>query len=191
LRLIRAAAMADESTNPFPTGTAAGADRPDRSGANREGGGFRIRLSDNEMRAARAIQEAFGLRSTVAVLGFSLRTLAQQLEDGQLEELVARHRSQPPSRGPGARRDDRRRERGEGRPGRGPRVDPFARPARPGAAVAEPEVIAAAAAEAQPEEPAPAAAETATAETAATETVGTEAVVAESAAEDGDRDGAA
>ena len=36
-------------------------------GGGREGGGFRIRLSDNEMRSARALQEAFNLRSTVAL----------------------------------------------------------------------------------------------------------------------------
>jgi hypothetical protein len=58
-----------------------------RDGGNREPGGFRIRLSENEMRAARAIQEAFGLRSTVAALGLSLRTVAQLLEDGQLGEF--------------------------------------------------------------------------------------------------------
>ena len=39
-----------------------------RSGGNRDGGGFRIRLSDNEMKAVRSIQEAFQLKSTVAVL---------------------------------------------------------------------------------------------------------------------------
>ena len=32
-----------------------------RSGGNRDGGGFRIRLSDNEMKAVKAIQEAFQL----------------------------------------------------------------------------------------------------------------------------------
>ena len=41
-----------------------------RSGGNRDGGGFRIRLSDNEMKAVKAIQETFQLKSTVAVLGF-------------------------------------------------------------------------------------------------------------------------
>ena len=50
-------------------------------GGGREGGGFRIRLSDNEMRSARALQEAFNLRSTVAVLGFAVRSLGQMLED--------------------------------------------------------------------------------------------------------------
>ena len=55
--------------------------RGGRGQGNREGGGFRIRLSDNEMRSARALQEAFNLRSTVAVLGFAVRTLGQMLED--------------------------------------------------------------------------------------------------------------
>lgn len=57
-------------------------------GGGREGGGFRIRLSDNEMRSARALQEAFNLRSTVAVLGFAVRSLGQMLEDGQLDALI-------------------------------------------------------------------------------------------------------
>ncbi len=101
-------------------------------GGNREGGGFRIRLSDNEMRSARALQEAFNLRSTVAVLGFAVRTLGQMLEDGQLDELVAQQRSQAP-RG-GGRRDGGGRGRrfdDERQGGRGSRPDPFARPAKP------------------------------------------------------------
>jgi hypothetical protein len=44
-------------------------------GGNRDAGGFRIRLSDNEMSAAKALQDAFNLRSPVAVLGFAVRTL--------------------------------------------------------------------------------------------------------------------
>ena len=51
-----------------------------RSGGNRDGGGFRIRLSDNEMRAVKSIQESFQLKSTVAVLGFSVRTLSEMIE---------------------------------------------------------------------------------------------------------------
>lgn len=112
------------------------------------------------MQAARALQEAFGLRSTVAVLGFSLRTLAQQLESGQLDDLIAQQRAHGGSRpgggreggrsgeggrpGDGGRSGERRRERGpqeQGRGGRG-RVDPFARPARPAAAPAEEESVA-------------------------------------------------
>lgn len=128
-----------------------------RQGGQRDTGGFRIRLSDNELQAAGALQEAFGLRSTVAVLGFALRTLAQQLESGQLDELVAQQRAQaaqrPPSTRPagGGGGDGGVREgrRGEGRGpgpgggggggGRGQRIDPFARPSRPAAAKVEPE----------------------------------------------------
>ena len=113
-------------------------------GGNREGGGFRIRLSDNEMRSARALQEAFNLRSTVAVLGFALRTLGQMLEDGQLEELIAQQRSQAP-RG-GGRRDGGGRGRrfdDDRQGGRQQRPDPFARPAKPQASVPEPEPAAA------------------------------------------------
>lgn len=123
-----------------------------RPGGNREPGGFRIRLSDNEMRAARALQDAFRLRSTVAVLGFSLRTLAQMLEEGKLDELVAQQRAQGGDRdGRGAPRP--RRAGGEGRgpsdSNRGPRIDPFARPSRPAnPAAAEAETAADAALEA-------------------------------------------
>jgi hypothetical protein len=95
------------------------------------------------MRAARAVQEAFGLRSTVAALGMALRTTAQLLEQGQLDALVAQHREQTPSRGDGPRGDgprgsgSRQGGRGEGRGERAPRVDPFARPSRPAPAVTE------------------------------------------------------
>ena len=61
-----------------------------RSGGNRDGGGFRIRLSDNEMKAVRSIQEAFQLKSTVAVLGFSVRTLSQKIEDKDLMESITK-----------------------------------------------------------------------------------------------------
>ena len=94
------------------------------------------------MQAARALQDAFGLRSTVAVLGFALRTLADQLEKGQLEALVAEHRAQAGSRAPAPRGGEPRRGGGDGQPrqvgrgGGGPRIDPFARPSRPAAPVA-------------------------------------------------------
>ncbi|MFM9103135.1 MAG: hypothetical protein ACKOPS_18105 [Cyanobium sp.] len=83
--------MADETSTTTPQGA--------RGGGNREPGGFRIRLSDNEMRSARALQEAFRLRSTVAVLGFCVRTLGQMLEEGKLDELVEQQRSQAGNRG--------------------------------------------------------------------------------------------
>jgi hypothetical protein len=155
--------MADETFNPRSQDRQPGASRGGRGGGRdqggreqggreqggrdqggREPGGFRIRLSENEMRAARAVQEAFGLRSTVAALGMALRTTAQLLELGQLDEQVAQHKAQAPSRGEGPRGDDRRdggpRQggRGDGRAERAPRVDPFARPSRPAPAVAEP-----------------------------------------------------
>lgn len=132
-----------------------------RDQGSREPGGFRIRLSDNEMRAARALQEAFRLRSTVAVLGFALRTTAQLLEEGKLDALVEQQRSQAPARsdGPRAAGGGRRDGRPEGRAGEGrgeprsdraPRVDPFARPSRPPQAQPQPVTDSA-----QPEEPSP------------------------------------
>ena len=130
--------MADDTTRSIPSPRQEGQGRSPRQGDNREPGGFRIRLSENEMQAARALQEAFGLRSTVAVLGFSLRTLAQQLEAGQLDELVAQQRSQPRDRGPapvgrgGERRGPRDEARGGGGGGnRVARANPVARPSRP------------------------------------------------------------
>ncbi len=113
--------------------------RGSRGPGNRDQGGFRIRLSDNEMRASRSLQEAFNLRSTVAVLGFALRTLAQMLEEGKLDELIAQQRAQGGGR-VSNRRDDgstspgSRRNRYDGdRPGagRGIKPNPFARPEKP------------------------------------------------------------
>ena len=137
--------MAEDSTPSY--GTHPGDNREGRETSGRGGrqtgskepGGLRIRLSDNEMKAARALQEAFGLRSPVAVLGFALRTLAQQLEAGQLDALVAQQRGEGDGRsrpsgeeGGGERRE--RRDRGErGGQLRQVRVDPFARPSRPAA----------------------------------------------------------
>lgn len=124
-----------------------------RDGGGRDQGGFRIRLSDNELRAARAVQEAFGLRSTVAALGLSIRTVAQLLEEGKLDEVLAQHRAQAGSRpqgeGRGRRGEGRPEGRGEARGERGgQRVNPFARPSKPPAPVA---------AEAEPAAEAPAA----------------------------------
>ena len=123
--------MADGDFQPNSNERSRGQRGP-REGGNREAGGFRIRLSDNEMRAARAVQEAFGLRSTVAALGLSIRTVAQLLEEGKLDEAVAQHRASGGGR-PGGERRGPRPERGE-RPSNRP--NPFARPARPAAAPA-------------------------------------------------------
>lgn len=135
--------MADDTNTTSNQGRPDGAARGNRQGGGRDSGGFRIRLSDNEMQAARALQEAFNLRSTVAVLGFSLRTLAQMLEEGQLDELVARQRAEGGGRPPAPRgerserRGERRSERDRGPGGRPARVDPFARPSRPAPAPAD------------------------------------------------------
>ena len=63
----------------------------DRSVGKRDGGGFRIRLSDNEMKAVKSIQETFQLRSTVAVLGFSVRTLSEMIKDDKLIEAITHY----------------------------------------------------------------------------------------------------
>lgn len=132
--------MTDSNSDPRRQGRqgeGGGGSRGGRNSGNREGGGFRIRLSENEMRAVRALQEAFNLRSTVAVLGFAVRTLAQMLEDGQLTELVAQQRAQ----GGGRRSEEGRGEGNRGDRNRGPRPDPFARPAKPQPPAPEPEVL--------------------------------------------------
>jgi hypothetical protein len=131
------------------------ADGNQRGGrGSREPGGFRIRLSDNEMRAARAVQEAFGLRSTVAALGLSLRAVAQLLEEGRIDDLLAEQRQAAAAR---PAREPRGEGRGEGR-GDGARTahraNPFARPQRPAApavAAAGPSAEEASAEETSPE----------------------------------------
>ena len=137
-----AAAMADDTPPSQPRTDRGGRSGGDRPAGNREPGGFRIRLSDNEMRAAQAIQESFGLRSTVAALGFAIRTVAQLLEEGKLEGLVAQQRAQG-DRPPGERpQGERRSGAGDGRLNRqerAPRIDPFARPSKPAPPSPEPE----------------------------------------------------
>ena len=59
-----------------------------RYGGKRETGGFRIRLSDNEMKSVKTIQEIFKLKSTVAVLGFSVRTLSELIKNENLKEEI-------------------------------------------------------------------------------------------------------
>ena len=100
-------------------------------GPNNREGGFRIRLSDNEMRAARSLQEAFNLRSTVAVLGFAVRTLAQMLEDGSLENLVNEYRSQAPANDQRRGRGNRGNYNGENSNPVNTKPNPVARPEKP------------------------------------------------------------
>ena len=133
-------------------------------GGNRDAGGFRIRVSDNEMSAAKALQDAFNLRSPVAVLGFAVRTLGQMLADGKLTELIEQQKSQVPS---GGRRDSRERRSDDNRGGRSSKPDPFARPSRP---KAEPE----AAPEVEPESDADAPTEQVSTPTSSEEAVANE-----------------
>ena len=60
-------------------------------GGNRENSGFRIRLSENEMQAARVIQEKFQLKSTVAVLGFAVRTLSDLVKNEELKDTLNKY----------------------------------------------------------------------------------------------------
>ena len=83
------------------------------------------------MRAARSLQEAFNLRSTVAVLGFAVRTLAQMLEDGSLENLVNEYRSQAPANDQRRGRGNRGNYNGENNNSPNTKPNPFARPEKP------------------------------------------------------------
>ena len=105
--------------------------RGGRGGGNREGGGFRIRLSDNEMRSARAIQEAFNLRSTVAALGFALRTVGEMLEQGKLDDFVNEYRSQNSRNNYRESQESRFHDRRDEKLSTGIKPNPFARPAKP------------------------------------------------------------
>ena len=62
-----------------------------RFGGNKENSGFRIRLSENEMKAAKVIQEKFQLKSTVAVLGFAVRTLSELVKDEELKDTLHKY----------------------------------------------------------------------------------------------------
>ena len=62
-----------------------------RFGGNKENSGFRIRLSENEMQAAKVIQEKFQLKSTVAVLGFAVRTLSDLVKDEELKDALNKY----------------------------------------------------------------------------------------------------
>jgi len=100
-------------------------ERTSRS-SSRDQGSLRIRLSDNELRAAQVVQDRFQLRSTVAVLGFSLRAMAQMIEQKQLSEQDLS--ALLPHRNTSSRHDG-----GEQVKNRTPKVrpNPLARPAKP------------------------------------------------------------
>ena len=96
----------------------------DRSGGRRDGGGFRIRLSDNEMKAVKSIQEAFQLRSTVAVLGFSVRTLSEMIKDEKLIESITAYAKNNKNSSPIRQSKDNAENKTK------TALDPFARPVK-------------------------------------------------------------
>ncbi len=96
----------------------------DRSGGRKDGGGFRIRLSDNEMKAVKSIQETFQLRSTVAVLGFSVRTLSEMINDEKLIESIKEYAKNNKNASPYRQSQNPNEEKTKLSP------DPFARPVK-------------------------------------------------------------
>ena len=96
----------------------------ERSGGRRDGGGFRIRLSDNEMKAVKSIQETFQLRSTVAVLGFSVRTLNEMIKDEKLIESITEYAKNNKNSSPNRQSQTPFEEKTKTAP------DPFARPVK-------------------------------------------------------------
>ena len=96
----------------------------DRSSGRRDGGGFRIRLSDNEMKAVKSIQETFQLRSTVAVLGFSVRTLSEMIKDEKLIESITEYAKNNKNSSPNRQSQNPYEEQTKTTP------DPFARPVK-------------------------------------------------------------
>ena len=95
-----------------------------RSGGRRDGGGFRIRLSDNEMKAVKSIQETFQLRSTVAVLGFSVRTLSEMIKDEKLIKSITEYAKNNKNSSPSRQSLNPYEEKTKTAP------DPFARPVK-------------------------------------------------------------
>ena len=96
----------------------------DRSGGRRYGGGFRIRLSHNEMKAVKSIQETFQWRSTVAVLGFSVRTLSEMIKDEKLIEAIKEYAKNNKNSSPSRQSQNSYAENTKTAP------DPFARPVK-------------------------------------------------------------
>ena len=96
----------------------------DRSGGRKDGGGFRIRLSDNEIKAVKSIQESFQLKSTVAVLGFSVRTLSEMIKDEKLIESIKEYAKNNKNSSPNRQSQNPYKEKTKTAP------DPFARPVK-------------------------------------------------------------
>ena len=91
---------------------------------NKENSGFRIRLSENEMKAANVIQEKFKLKSTVAVLGFAVRTLSELVKDEELKDIINKYVTE------NRKFSDNRNVKVSESAEKSPLPDPFARPVR-------------------------------------------------------------
>ena len=74
------------------------------------------------MRAVKSIQEIFQLRSTVAVLGFSVRTLSEMINDEKLIESIKEYAKNNKNSSPNRQLQNPYEEKTKTAP------DPFARP---------------------------------------------------------------
>ena len=95
-----------------------------RFGGNKENSGFRIRLSENEMKSAKVIQEKFQLKSTVAVLGFAVRTLSELVKDEDLKDIISKYVNE------NKKFSSNNNSKVSGSEKKAPSPDPFARPVR-------------------------------------------------------------
>ena len=76
------------------------------------------------MKAVKSIQETFQLRSTVAVLGFSVRTLSEMIKDEKLIESITEYAKNNKNSSPSRPSQHPYEEKTKTAP------DPFARPAK-------------------------------------------------------------
>ena len=76
------------------------------------------------MKAVKSIQEAFQLRSTVAVLGFSVRTLSEMIKDEKLIESITEYAKNNKNSSPSRQSQNPYEEKTKTTP------DPFARPVK-------------------------------------------------------------
>ena len=76
------------------------------------------------MKAVKSIQEAFQLRSTVAVLGFSVRTLSEMIKDEKLIESITEYAKNNKNSSPSRQLQNPYEKKTKTAP------DPFARPVK-------------------------------------------------------------
>ena len=76
------------------------------------------------MKAVKSIQETFQLRSTVAVLGFSVRTLSEMIKDEKLIESITTYAKNNKNSSPNRQSQNPYEEKTKTTP------DPFARPVK-------------------------------------------------------------